>query len=59
MDLTQHQRDLFGALSNAEFDLLVGLVNAVHAMKYGSVTLTIHDGELVEIHRTERIRVQK
>lgn len=59
MELTQLQHDSLTDLSHSERDLLLRLVRAIHAMKYGSVTLTVHDGKLVEIHKTERIRVHK
>lgn len=57
MELLQLQNTIT-ALTHSERELLVRLVNAVHAMRYGSVTLTVHDGKLVEIHKTERIRLQ-
>lgn len=59
MESTQLQHDTFTNLSQTERDLLFRLARTIHAMKYGSVTLTVHDGKLVEIHKTERIRLQK
>ena len=59
MELTQHQRELFAHFSHSQIELLVRLVDTVHAMKYGSVTLTVHDNKVVEIHKTERIRVKE
>ena len=59
MESTQLQHDTLSHLSHSERELLFRLARTIHAMKYGSVTLTVHDGKLVEIHKTERIRVQK
>ena len=59
MNFTKYQRDLFAHFSEDQLDLLLRLMDRVHGIKYGSVTLTIHDGKIVEIHKTERIRVQK
>jgi hypothetical protein len=32
------------------------LVLGLRAIRYGSISLTVHDGRLVEIHKTEKIR---
>jgi hypothetical protein len=58
MELTQHQRKLFGGLSDSQLNLLLRLVETVHEMTYGSVTVTIHAGKVVEIQKMERIRFQ-
>ncbi len=45
-----------GDLSADERDLLSELLHAVRTIRYGSIALTMHDGRIVEIHKTERIR---
>jgi hypothetical protein len=42
--------------SESERDLLRELTVAIRGIRYGSVVLTIHDGRLVEVSKTERIR---
>ena len=42
--------------SESERDLLKELAVAILGIRYGSVVLTIHDGRLVEVSKTERIR---
>jgi hypothetical protein len=59
MELTQHQRELFGGLSDSQLNLLLRLVDTVHQMAYGSVTVTVHAGKVVEIQKMERMRFQK
>ena len=44
-------------LSQNERELLGELVRALRNIRYGSVLLTVHDGRLVEIHKTEKIRM--
>jgi hypothetical protein len=43
-------------LSPRERKLLKDVVRSIRGIRYGSVVLTIHDGLLVEISKTERIR---
>jgi len=43
-------------LSPTERQLLTELIVALRAIRYGSVVLTVHDGRIVEISKTERIR---
>ena len=45
-------------LSDGERDLLHHLVVALRGLQYGSVVLTVHDGQLVEILKTEKIRMR-
>jgi hypothetical protein len=45
-----------GNLSEGERELLHELVRGLRAIRYGSISLTVHDGRLVEIHKTEKIR---
>ncbi len=42
--------------SPAERELLADVVRALRGLRYGTVTLTVHEGRLVEIQKTERIR---
>jgi hypothetical protein len=42
--------------SESERNLLKELAVAIRGIRYGSVVLTIHDGRLVEVSKTERIR---
>ena len=44
------------SLSREEHELLQELVNALRTIRFGSVALTVHEGRLVEIHKTEKIR---
>jgi hypothetical protein len=43
-------------LSRNEQELLRELIRSLRTIRYGSVVLSIHDGELVEIHKTEPMR---
>jgi hypothetical protein len=43
-------------LSAGERELLHELVIAIRRIRYGSVVVTIHDGRVVEVNKTERIR---
>lgn len=43
-------------LSAGERDLLREVVLALRSIRYGSVVLTVHDGRIVELNKTERIR---
>lgn len=44
------------ALPEGEAELLREVVRATRMIRYGSITLTLHDGRIVEIQKTERIR---
>jgi len=44
------------ALSAGEKELMRELVHALRTIHYGSIVLTLHEGRIVEIHKTERIR---
>jgi hypothetical protein len=43
-------------LSASERELLRELALAVRGIRYGSVLLTIHEGRIVELSKTERLR---
>ncbi len=44
-------------LSASESRLLRELVEAMRSIRYGSISLTIHDGRLVEMQETKKIRM--
>lgn len=43
-------------LSPNERQLLEEVLHALRRIRFGSVMLTVHDGRVVEIHKTEKIR---
>lgn len=43
-------------LSVSERELLREVALALRGIRYGSVVLTVHDGRIVELNKTERIR---
>jgi len=43
-------------LSPSERELLREVALALRGIRYGSVVLTVHDGRIVELNKTERIR---
>jgi hypothetical protein len=49
-------RELDLELSLTERDLLREVVKSLRTIQYGSIVLTLHDGQLVEINKTVRIR---
>jgi len=44
-------------LSEEERNLLQEVLRALGELRYGSVVLTVHDGRLVEVQKTQRIRL--
>jgi hypothetical protein len=44
------------SLSGEERELIGEVVRALRSIRFGSVGLTIHEGRLVEIQKTEKIR---
>jgi hypothetical protein len=44
------------ALLESEKELFRELVHALRTIRYGSILLTIHEGQLVEINKSVRIR---
>jgi hypothetical protein len=46
-----------GTLSQAEQALVVEILQAVRTIRYGSMSLTFHEGRVVEINKTKRIRL--
>jgi len=43
--------------SEPERELLEAVLAALRGLRYGSVVLTVHDGRLVEVQRTEKLRI--
>ena len=43
-------------LSQEERELVNELVRALRTIRFGAIALTVHDGRLVEIQKTEKIR---
>jgi hypothetical protein len=43
-------------LTTGEAELLHEVALALRTIRYGSVVLTVHDGRIVELNKTERIR---
>ena len=43
-------------LSEEERALFHELVRGLRSIRFGSISLTVHEGRLVEIHKTEKIR---
>jgi len=48
--------DSKSVLPSGEPELLRELMKAIRAIPYGSILLTIHEGQLVEISKTTRLR---
>ena len=46
-------------LSETERQVISQLLEALRSLRYGSVVLTVHDGQVVEIEKTERIRTNR
>ncbi len=43
-------------LPEQDAEFLNELIHAIRSISYGSIVLTIHEGRLVEISKTERVR---
>lgn len=46
-----------GISSSQPAALLLQIERAISALRYGSVEITVHDGRVVQIERTEKIRL--
>lgn len=44
---------------NPDFDLGLQILQAVKGIRFGSVEITIHDGNVVQIERKEKLRFDK
>jgi len=51
--------DLEKALTSNESQILRDLVEGIRAIRYGSIILVIHDGRLVEVTKTVRLRTSR
>ena len=45
-------------LTEVEAELLRQVVKAIQTLRYGSVTITVHDGHIVEFQRNEKFRIK-
>ena len=45
-------------LTEVETELLRQIVKAVQTLRYGSVTITVHDGHIVEFQRNEKFSIK-
>ena len=45
-------------VSEADVELLRQVVKTLQSLRYGSVTITVHDGHIVEFQRNEKFRIQ-
>lgn len=46
------------AAGQDEAALLREIHNALHGLRYGSVEITVHNGQVVQIERKEKFRLQ-
>jgi hypothetical protein len=51
-----NSQSFLDTLSVGEKELMSELLYALRTVRYGSIVLTLHEGRIVEIHKTERIR---
>ena len=42
-----------------EASILRDIYSALHVLKFGSVEITVHNGQVVQIERKEKIRLQQ
>jgi len=54
---SQTDSENLGTLSPSEQALVVEILHAVRTIRYGSMSLTFHEGRVVEINKTKRIRL--
>jgi hypothetical protein len=54
---TEGKSEIPAASSNAERTLEDEVLRALRGIRFGTVQLTVHEGRVVEIQRTERIRL--
>jgi hypothetical protein len=47
------------ALSSNESQILRELAEGIRAIRYGSIVLVVHEGRLVEVTKTVRIRTSR
>jgi hypothetical protein len=51
--------DLEKALTSNESQILRELAEGIRAIRYGSIVLVVHDGRLVEVTKTVRLRTSR
>jgi hypothetical protein len=51
--------DIIAGLEENEKKLLVNVIKALRSIRYGVVQITVHDSVVVQIDKTEKIRVEK
>jgi hypothetical protein len=51
--------DLEKALTSNESQILRELAKGIRAIRYGSIVLVVHDGRLVEVTKTVRLRTTR
>jgi hypothetical protein len=49
----------FDALESQDKTLLLKILGAIKDVSYGTVQITIHDSRIVQIDKTEKIRVRQ
>lgn len=57
LERSQTHLENLGPLSPNEQSLVVEILHAIRTIRYGSVSLTFHEGSVVEINKTKRIRL--
>jgi hypothetical protein len=57
LTMTMEKREM--SKTNPDFDLSLQIVLAVKDIRFGSVEITIHDGNVVQIERKEKLRFDK
>jgi hypothetical protein len=51
--------DIESQLMKPEVELLQQVAEAIQSIRYGSVTIIVHDGRVTEVQRNERLRIKK
>jgi hypothetical protein len=51
--------DPLGSLTEVEKKTLLGVLRAIKGLRYGYVQLVIQDSVVVQIDRTEKVRIDK
>ena len=51
-----HAAELEAALTESGPEIIRELIHGLKTIRYGSIVLTLHDGRLVEINKTVKIR---
>jgi len=54
---SQTNLENLGTLSTSEQALVIEILQALRTIRYGSMSLTFHEGRVVEINKTKRIRL--